>query len=222
MRYSQTGTISRSKTPTNRSVIEPAKRVRVEVSSPSPSKNMYRLPDKSPSPVRNISRTISNIDPQREYVEKVREEKELRLKLKTLLLENDSLAKMQEKYLKEMELKQQKYEEEKTQIIELFTEFVVQKNVLVEFPKTISIRNIGRIHSENNSKAREKSEPRISSSLNIVTMARTEAETNQSSNDDSRAIEDSKYFVKYLLKDLYNSQLPSNVRAMYHYHNISQ
>lgn len=218
MRYSQTGTISRSKTPSNRSLVEPTRKLRVEASSPTINKITFRPSEKSLSPVRTPSRPVLTIDPQKEYADKLKEERDLKLKLKTLLQENDALLKMQEKYEKEMVQKRQKYEEEKNQIIDLFTEFVIQKNVFVDLPKAQSVRTLNRSFAETTDSkllSRDRSQPRISQSNSILNTPRNEYEGNQFSGGESRMGEDSKYLIQYLLKDMEKSQVSSNIRALY-------
>ena len=219
MRYSQTGTISsRSKTPSNRSLIEIPRKVRVEVSSPTPTKIAYRPSEKSMSPVRTPSRPVLSIDPQKEFTDKLKEERDLKLKLKTLFQENDALLKMQEKIEKELLQKRQKYEEEKSQIIDLFTEFVIQKNVFIDLPNAQSARTLNRSFAETNDSkllSRDRSQPRISQSNSMVNTLKNDYDCNQSSGGESKMSEDAKYLMQYLLKDLEKSQVSSNIKALF-------
>ena len=66
-----------------------------------------------------------------------KEEKMLNQKIKMALLEKETLTKLETKNRSEFIIKKTKTEEERNVIIDLFADFVVQKNIIFEFANPI-------------------------------------------------------------------------------------
>ena len=219
MKYSQTGLVERPRTPSisgssNRLVATTLRTGRSEVLSPNIKKYSYYRPgEKSLSPVKlSIKPNSSTFDPQKEYMDLLKEEKDIKQKLKSILQDNETLVNIRAKGDQELRTKKAKFEDEKAQSIELFADFVVKKNIGVEFPRPVRGLGSFRKTEGGGERVREKSEGGISRSGPNSPLLREVEEV--STGDSKRATDECNFLVKFLLKDKEADRISSNLRVL--------
>lgn len=128
---SKTTTMSRSKTPTHTRLITTARNIGLE-RSVTPNRVRKSTSDLSVSPIRRSMNTGSLMLKQ-EVVDLAKFERQLKQKAQQLKLDSDALKDKYQRTIKDLALKEKKLESDKQQIIDLFTNFIVNKNILVNF-----------------------------------------------------------------------------------------
>ena len=123
--------ITRSKTPTSKRLVTTTKNIKPE-RSVTPVKATKTTAKTSVSPLRkSTNKNTSGI--KQEVLDLAKLERQLKQKLNQLKTDGDTLKEKYQRSMKDLDVKERKLEIDKNQIIDLFTNFVINKNINVEF-----------------------------------------------------------------------------------------
>ena len=125
-----TTNMTRSKTPTSKRLIATTRNIQQDKSI-TPTKSIKTIVNTSVSPMRK-SVNVNTSGLKQEVLDLTKLERQLKQKAQQLKTDHETLKEKYQRSMKDLEIKEKKLDIDKNQIIDLFANFVVNKNVVVD------------------------------------------------------------------------------------------
>lgn len=205
-------THQRQKTPSRATISNREEHLRREATSPNFRKiSTPSVVQKSLSPMKSISRTGLLQNAERNDQTDNKEEKSLQQKIKMAQQEQESLLKMLVKAEADFTLKKNKCDEDRRDIINVFTEFVINKNVAFEVSKpkrspSVSAVNKQSVPSDQLKRSFQGEDRSLSKNKSEQTIPVQSAQTSTAKSNE----------IGDILNGSLRGHLPSNLRAFMH------